>query len=469
MKTNQLIIFILVLLTSISFVKCVEDGDFTVPQDLGAAENMKILEILEDLKNPNGSVEEISITNLKSLFVEHEITEITTDLIVKGYVSSSDRAGNFFKEFFIQNKLENPTAAIQVLLDATDTYNKFNLGREVYIRLTGLSIGEARSGNGIIAIGVENGDVVNAIQSSKIDNHLLRSSKSGTLLALPIGISEITSDNIGMYVQISNAQFPRSIKELTFGDPQEKFDTQRAIESCETSGNISLETSSFASFNFAPLPKERFTMNAVVSKTFNGSDIVLVLNDKNDLKETGGRCDPKFLECTDNTGSHTVIFSENFENFTSFASKGWDIVNIDDKKTTWTEGSFNKNAFAQITAFRTGDKNEKVWLISPEINLEKSSGEQLSLDIQTSFNNGEILTVWACTDYDGEDPTTATWQLLDVDIPTGSANGFGSFETINPVNLSCLDGSIHIGFLYSSSEDRATTRYHIDNFEILAD
>lgn len=469
MKTNKLIIFTLVLLASISFTKCVEDGDFTVPQDLGSAENAKVQKIIEELNDPNGNLEEISIANLKSLFVEDEVTEITTDLVVKGYVSSSDRTGNFFEEFFIQDTLENPTAAIQVVLDLNDTYNKFNLGREVYIKLNGLSIGETRNGNGVISIGVESGDVIDAIQLSKIDDHVLRSSTSGTLVPLPIGLNEITSENVGMFVQISNAQFPRNIKDLTFGDPEERFDTQRAIESCETAGSISLETSSFASFNFAPLPKEKFAMNAVVSKTFNGSNIVLVLNDKNDIQETGERCDPDFLECTGSTGSNTTVFSEDFESFGTFASEGWDVINIDGKRTSWSKGSFSGNDYAQITAFSTGDGDEKVWLISPEINLDNSTGEQLSLDIQTNFNNGEILTIWASTDYDGEDPTTATWQLLDVNIPAGSANGFGSFEGIDPVNISCLDGTIHIGFLYSSSEDSATTRYHIDNFEISAD
>lgn len=466
MKTNKLIIFTLVVLAGLSFTKCVEDGDFTVPEDLGSAENAKVQEIISDLNDPNGTIEEITIENLKSLFVEDEVTEITSELVVKGYVSSSDRTGNFFEEFFIQDKLENPTVAIQVVLDLNDTFNKFNLGREVYIRLNGLSIGETRSGNGVVSIGVESGDVVDAIPLSKIDDHVLRSSVSGTLVPLQIDLNDISSENVGMYIQITNAQFPRSIKDLTFGDPEERFDTQRAIESCETTGSILLETSSFATFSFAPLPKQKFTMNAVVSKTFNGANIVLVLNDKNDILETGERCDPDFLECTGTTGSNSVVFSEDFESFGTFASEGWDVINIDDKRTTWTKGDFSNNNYAQITAFSSGDGDEQVWLISPEINLDNSTGEQLSLDIQTNFNNGEILTIWASTDYDGEDPTIATWQLLDITIPSGSANGFGSFEGVDPVNISCLNGNIHIGFLYSSSEDSATTRYHIDNFEI---
>jgi hypothetical protein len=469
MKTKKLTHFILVFVITISFNFCVEDGDFTIPQNLGAAESEQLQKILSDLNDPNGTIKAISVANLKTLFIEGKTTEISTDLVVKGYVSSSDRTGNFFKEFFIQDELENPKAAIKISLDLNDISNKFNFGREVYIKLNGLSIGETRVGNGIITVGVKNNNVINAIPMSKIDDHILRSSVSKTLIPLPVDLIDISSKNIGLYLQITNVQFPRNIKDLTYVNPEEKFDTKRIIESCETTGNIQLETSSFATFGFAPLPKQMFTINGVVSKTFNGSNIVLVLNDKNDILETGERCDPDFFECNGSVGSSSIIFSEDFENFGTFANEGWDLINVDNKKTTWSEGNFSNNSYAQITAFSSADGDENVWLISPEINLDNSTGEQLSLDMQTSFNNGEILTIWVANNYDGEDPTTATWQLLDVNIPLGSTSGFGNFENINPVNISCLDGNIHIGFLYKSTENITTTRYHIDNFKISAD
>ena len=34
-----------------------------------------------------------------------------------------------------------------------DSYNQFNFGREVYVKLQGLYIGETNSGDGVIAIG----------------------------------------------------------------------------------------------------------------------------------------------------------------------------------------------------------------------------------------------------------------------------------------------------------------------------
>lgn len=463
MKTNKLIIFILAI-TSITFNSCVEDGDFTVPEDLGQAENEAVTNIITEINN--GTLSEITISNLKTLFVQDEATEITQDIIVKGYVTSSDRTGNFFKEIFIQDSPTEPTAAIKVALDLNDTYNKFNFGREVYVNLKGLFIGETRTGNGVITIGSENGDTVDDIFLSRIDNHVFRSATTATIEPLQLSISEVSDENIGMFVQIINAQFSRNLLGLSFVDSEETFDTQRTIETCEGVGSLLLETSSFANFGFSPLPDFQFSMDAVVSKTFNGSDIVLVLNDQENFENTGERCDPDFLECTGASGGNTIIYSENFESFNGFSSEGWGNINIDDKSTDWEIGAFGGTSYAQITAFNSGEESEKVWLITPAINMNNSTEEELSFDIQANFDNGQILSVFVSTDY-VDDPETATWQLLDVNVPSGPASGFGSFTGVNPINISCIDGeNVRIGFLYESSDPGATTRYHIDNIEI---
>ena len=87
MKTNKLIIFLLAIVTSISFTSCVEDGDFDVPNSIGAEENSALQALLK-----TSGYSEISITNLKGLFVNVQVTEITSDIYVKGYVSSSYRS-----------------------------------------------------------------------------------------------------------------------------------------------------------------------------------------------------------------------------------------------------------------------------------------------------------------------------------------------------------------------------------------
>lgn len=465
MKTNKLTLLVIAFLTAISFTSCVEDGDFTVPEALNPEETQEVQNIISELNDPNGNLDEISISTLKSLFVSGEATEITSETVLVAYVSSSDRTGNFFREIYVQDKPENPEAAIHIALDFTDSYNKFNPGRKVYIKLQGLFIGETRSGNGVISLGRQDGDLVDNILIQDIEDRFFRSAETAELVAKPMSISAITDANIGMYVQIENAQFLRSIKGETFVDRDAQFDTSRTFESCSESASFPLETSSFAQFKFAPLPEKSFTIKGIITNTFNGSNLVMVLNDKNDIIETGERCDPDFVDCTTASGGGSAFFSENFENFNGYAAEGWDNINVSNTNLQWVLGSFSGSTYAQISGFRSGNSEDNVWLVTPAIDMDNTTGEELSFDIQANFDNATNLTVLVSQDYAG-DPTTATWRPLDVNIPTGPSSGFGTFQAVGPVNISCLDGTIYIGFFYEGSDPNATTRYHIDNIEV---
>ena len=145
---NKISITAFMMLLSIS---CVQDDDYTVPQSIGLEENQKLVQLLSEIEN--GSADLMSITELKNLFVNGEANQIESNLVVKGYISSSDYTGNFYKEFYMQDEIENPTAGIKVSINQVDSYNQFNVGREVYIKLQGLYVGETNSGDGVIAIG----------------------------------------------------------------------------------------------------------------------------------------------------------------------------------------------------------------------------------------------------------------------------------------------------------------------------
>ena len=128
-------ISILAFITLFAY-SCVQDDDYSVPQSVGLEENQKLVQLLSEIEN--GSADLMSISEVKNLFVNGEVNEIESNLVVKGYVSSSDYTGNFYKEFYMQDDKENPTAGIKVSINQVDSYNQFNVGREVYIKLQGL-------------------------------------------------------------------------------------------------------------------------------------------------------------------------------------------------------------------------------------------------------------------------------------------------------------------------------------------
>ncbi len=66
---------------------------------------------------------------------------IDTDVVVTGRVTSSDRAGNFYRSICI----ESDQAALEVMAGIDQLYNDFPIGTSVTIRLKGLAVGESRS------------------------------------------------------------------------------------------------------------------------------------------------------------------------------------------------------------------------------------------------------------------------------------------------------------------------------------
>jgi len=200
-----------------------------------------------------------------------------------------------------------------------------------------------------------------------------------------------------------------------------------------------------------------------LSKDFFGEVFNIVISSPEDINfDSEDRCDPDFLECTTPSGGGDAFFAEDFEGFGTYASEGWDNINVSGTDTDWFISSFSGNFYSQISAFNSDNDEANVWLVTPPIDMDTTTGEELSFDIQANFDNGTILSVWISTDYAG-DPTTATWSILDVTIPVGPASTFGNFESVGPVNISCVDGTAVIGFLYEGSDPSATTRYHLDN------
>ncbi len=87
----------------------------------------------------------------------------------------------------------------------------------------------------------------------------------------------------------------------------------------------------------------------------------------------------------------------------------------------------------------------------------------MSFDVSTNFETGQALTAFITNNYTG-DPTTTEWTQLDANIPIGDS-GFGSFKT-STINISCLNGNVHIAFQYLGAAGGSETRYHIDNIKI---
>ncbi len=471
MKTNKLLTFAFSLMVLFTITSCVEDDDYTIPNSLGTEENALLASLLSNAT-------EVSIAEVKAMYNSDPNNdgdnsdaipfEVDTDIYVKGYVTSSDQTGNFYKELYIQDTPSNPTGALKIILNRVDTYNQFNLGREVYINLKGLFIGEERTGNGVTTIGGNTesdqyGSTVVSLNENQISQFLLRGTTTEEIIPLNVEFADLSDSSVGLLVNVENVEFADDLAGFPYFDPIETFDTSRTLQTCSGFGysQFQLETSSFATFKNEDLPTGNGTITAVVSKTFDGSSLILALNTTDDVNMEGERCTP--LDIND----FSVVFEEDFENFNGFANEGWTNDNISGTSTDWFISGFNNNDYARISAFNSNNSEADVWLVTPAINLTANTNKLLTFDLEIAYSTGIILSAHISTNFTG-DPTTATWEPLNAEIPYGTTSGFGGLQPISAIDISEYDGDVYIGFFYEGSDPSATTRYHIDNLEILS-
>lgn len=432
---------------SILMISCVQDDDFSIPNDLGIEENKGLEALLES------AATELSMTELKLKYANNykRPVLIDTDIYIKGYVSSSDKEGNFFKEIYLQDAPENPTSGIKIILNQVETYNQYNFGREVFIQLKGLYIGEERVGNGVMAIGGttatdQYGTTVQRLSENQRAQQFFRSENTLELAPLPLHFSEINDLHLGLYVQFDGVEFVDNLEGKRYFDPTQDFDTLREIQACSNDvgySYFSLETSSFASFKDILLPVGNGTIKGVVSKTFDGSSIVITLNDLNDVNMNDNRCTPLGIE------DHDIVINENFESAVDgidLELEGW-TNSAQTGSVRWKTRKSDDNGYAEFTPIGSGNASNIVWLITPAFNSDSQS--RTYLNFRAAQNNvrsaSNILEVMISTNYDGTNVQSATWHSLTPNLPSQNTPS-NEYLDSGLIDLSSYEGILYIGF-----------------------
>lgn len=475
MKTTQFYRLLIILAIALTTTSCVQDGDFNVPnlvfEEPEIITNSSLLAIKTALQqefNASG--------NAIYTFFENE----ENPTYLEAYVVSTDATGNFYKKLFVQDKIENPTAGLEIVLNKTSLNETYEVGRKIYIKLDGLSVSYddgQRDVNpidlvaGKYVLGVLAGARVDDIPSTSIKEHLFRSTIIEEITPTIIQLKNIKESHIGTLIQLPTAQMIKSDLTKTFaGEPNDEFDGFRTVLECVSENTIKLQTSTFSSFKSNVVPQGKGAFTAVLSKDFRSEFLVAIINTPSDINflETD-RCDPPVLECESfsNIGS-VLLLNENFNTLTgaaALANAGWTNVNVSGGNTVFSSRSFSGDRYMQIGAFRTGENPLEAWLVSPAIDLETTTNEVVSFDTNTGFDNGKALSVFVSSNFSG-DVATATWVRLDAILSEGPSNGYNSFVNSGAINISCLSGNIHIAFKYEGADGGITTTFQVDNLKV---
>lgn len=400
-----------------------------------------------------------TIAQLKGLHTLGELEPITEDWIVKGTVVADDASGNLYQSFVIQDE----TGGITVKIETTDSYTLYPIGREVYIKVKGLVIGDY---NKLIQLGgfiTDDGQLGNII---KISDHLVRGVKSATPPVPKVkSISELTFDDVNTLVTLTDVQFVTADTALTFADPVTRTTYNRDLEDCNALTML-VRTSGYANFAGVSLPNGGGTLTGVLSIFKN--DLQFLVRDMNDVNMDGPRCsgpvgpDP----CAGGPVPVVAGVDENFNSLVDYdpiALTGWTNIAVKGSRV-WQARAFSGNIYAQATAYNDASSEMDTWLVSPRIDLTQA--QVLTFETAKSFWTHDGLSVWISSDFEC-DPTAATWVALPATIAKQS-DADNAFIPSGDIELSAYVGKkVAIGFHYiGSGTNGMTGTFRVDNVKL---
>ena len=299
MKKYFSIIRIFILSLTVFLTSCVQDDVYSTPDLQGKCQDLTPTKTIAEVKAAFALASTNNVT-------------ITEDIIIEGYVSSSDESGNVYKTIYLQNAPENPTQGLVVSVDAVSTYTSYPQGSKVYIKLKGLAFG--KYGN-VLQVGYMNLDPVTntsefgRIPEKLVGNHLVRScDPKAKIVPKVITLSQLSSSIdplIGALVQVNNAEFPVNLLCNVYAPNGTSVD-RRIVDPtrpADASTRV-VRNSGYATFASEQLPSGNGTFVGVLSR-YN-STYQFYINRVSDLNMKGPRLDGSTPSCSFNTAGKTM-------------------------------------------------------------------------------------------------------------------------------------------------------------------
>jgi hypothetical protein len=484
MKTFKINIILALLFSVLGFVSCIQDDNFNTPNlsfqepEISANQLRTLNSLAGDLAQEQDNGGTLDYTD-QSTTVSYTFNE--NDEYISGYIISSDEAGNYFEELIIQDNYENPTIGIKLLIDINPLFTKYEVGRKVFIKINGLSVGIS---NGVLAIGALNGTRLDQIPSSAETQIIQRSNEVAVIMPLTLPILEFSSDKTNIMIRLTDVQFNRDEvinNSFTFASEQfDEFNGERILESCTFDVSAILSTSTFSDFKGLNLPTGSGTMDAILTKNFFGEVFNLSINTPEDIVFTNSeRCDPTELSCgLAVTIGMTTLFEDDFEgqstntlisgngwtNYIEEGSEGWEAY-------TQTGTNASQGISARIGSGNSGDASTIAWLITPQIDLDAQNNTTLNFQTSNSFSDSSTLKVLFSNDWDGSENNIvfANWGIVSDAYITQNDDFFGQWFESGNVDLSCESGQVYFAFKYiGNGQDIFNGTYELDAVSINA-
>jgi hypothetical protein len=399
-----------------------------------------------------------SIAQLKSLHeVSDAFTPITEDLVIGGTVVMDDRSGNYYKTIVIQDS----TGGIEIKFSNGFLYNRYPVGRKIYIRCRGLFLTDYNDLTQLVGGYItENGQ---ASEFGLTENQERTQIVRGFLGAAPVGkkttIADLTSKDVSTLITLDNVEFTKADTAQIWADAISQSSVNRTLQDCNGS-QLLVRTSGFADFAGQKTPRNKGTITGVLGVF--GSDYQLYIRTpEGDVAMDSLRCGQ-----IDPNAPGLTTLNEAFNGVTSnqdVALSGWQNIAVQGTRY-WRGASFSNDKFVSATAFQSNLTNMECWLISPALDLKTQ--KTLSFETSSGFYRHDGLTVWVSTNFDGSNVATATWTQLTFTKPTPNASGYSDFVPSGNISLPIFNGKGYIGFKYVGDTGTNTTTWRFDDVKV---
>ena len=431
----------LFIVISLICFSCVEE-DFDTPPTTGVDPGLTVTTTISELRD------------MHVLGGGH--TLITEDLIIKGIVVADDYTGNWFRSMVIQDE----TGGITVLIDLTEAYFFYPIGREVYIKLNGLSLNDD---DNLLQLGIYNPITRQLDDISNVTGHIVRSVMKEAPQPTVKNITQLTMEDVNTLIQLDDVYFVDTT--AIFADTIGQNSLNRDLLDCD-GFSIIVRTSGFADFAGARVPTGGGTFIGVLS--IFRDNFQLLIRNLNDLDMNGTRCsDSGGTDCNGTIVPTVTGVEEDFENGSNndpVVINGWTNAVVKGTRS-WQFKEFQGNVYAQATAFNDSSPEMETWMVTPLIEISEEA-KILTFETAKAFYTHDGFTAWLSTDFEC-DPTLAVWTPLNA-VLAGQSDDDNDWIPSGDVDLTPLIGQkVAIGFKYvGSGTGGQTGTFRVDNVKL---
>jgi hypothetical protein len=264
-----------------SFNAC-RDDQFDEPPMNGEDPGLNVNMTLDSLK----TIYKSQLTNYSAI----PYIKIDNDWTVKATVIGDDRSGNLYKTMVI----DDGTAGIAIKLDLSNFYTDFPVGRQVYVKLKGLTLSYY---GGLVQIGgfkdtVSATPSLESIPSALVRNYIIGSTWGNTVTPFTLNFADLGSDgkSAAAYkwqsrlIKIEKVQFQSADAGQVWANQPALGSVNRFLECCysfpSSVGEIIVRTSGYSDFANDLTPTNSGSIIGIYS-VYN-SDKQLTLRDPSD-------------------------------------------------------------------------------------------------------------------------------------------------------------------------------------------